>query len=403
MKAAYDNPSAPAHMMSFLACTTTVSKFKYESNQISDMVLSDSDPKKWILREHTRVKHEILDKYLTPWIYKLGSRSNRLLYIDGFAGRGEYVDEDGVTVDVGSPIIAMRKAQEHKDKVPIFKCKFIENNENNYNNLCRVVNLEKRSCPHPKIETLPGDFETEMIKLLDKYKDKLPPTFCFIDPFGFDAPFTIIKRLMGIPRTEIFFNFMLRDINRFLSSSQHHNALFRLYGNDKWKDYNDESLSPYERERGLVNLYRKQLHEEAEVQYTMPFMVRMPEKRQTAYYLIHATNKFDGFKIMKEIMSKKSSGEVFGYLGPENGQTSLGNFDLTPLRDYLLKACSGQDLAFDEIIYQYYNIEDIIQYVEKDYRNVLKGLEREKIVEIERVTSKPTGKGLSGKDRIIFF
>ena len=365
------------------------------------MVLLDSDPKKWILGEHTRVKHEILNKYLTPWIFKLGSRNKQLLYIDGFAGRGEYLDENGEIVDVGSPIIAMRKAQEHKDKVPNFLCKFIEKNENNYRNLCNLVEREKESCLHPKIEIFSGDFETEMIKLLDKYDDKLPPTFCFIDPFGFDAPFTVIKRLMAIPRTEIFFNFMFRDINRFLSSPKHHNVLFSLYGTDEWKNYSDKSLSPYERESGLVNLYRKQLHDEAEVKFTMPFMVRMPDKRQTAYYLIHATNSFDGFKLMKDIMSKKSSGEIFGYMGPEDGQTSLGNFDLTPLQNNLLRIYTGQTISFKDIIYRSYNIEEIIQFREKDYREVLKGLEKDGIVTIERITSK-TGKGLSGMDNIIF-
>lgn len=242
------------------------------------MVLSDSDPKKWILRDHTRVKHEILNKYLTPWIFKLQSKYKQLLYIDGFAGKGEYIDKEGKVIDVGSPIIAMRKAQEHKDKVPTFLCKFIEKDEMNYHNLCDVVKRERDNSPHPEIEILFGDFETEMIDLLNRHHDKLPPTFCFIDPFGFDAPFKVIKRFMAIPHTEIFFNFMLRDVNRFLSSSKHHKALSNLFGTDKWKEYGDGSLSPYERESGLVNLYRKQLHEDAEVKYSMPFMVRMPEK-----------------------------------------------------------------------------------------------------------------------------
>jgi three-Cys-motif partner protein len=61
-------------------------------------VVSDRDPLKWIYKEHTRVKHELLDKYLGGWIPILGSRNDRLLIFDGFAGRGEY--EDGTP---GSP------------------------------------------------------------------------------------------------------------------------------------------------------------------------------------------------------------------------------------------------------------------------------------------------------------
>lgn len=53
-------------------------------------MVRDNDPQKWIYKEHTRAKHELLEKYLGGWISILGSRHERLLIFDGFAGRGEY-------------------------------------------------------------------------------------------------------------------------------------------------------------------------------------------------------------------------------------------------------------------------------------------------------------------------
>ena len=56
----------------------------------------------WQLEHHTRAKHEILKRYLQAWMVILSQgKFSEILYIDGFAGPGEY--DRG---EVGSPIIA---------------------------------------------------------------------------------------------------------------------------------------------------------------------------------------------------------------------------------------------------------------------------------------------------------
>ena len=44
----------------------------------------------WKLEPHTRAKHEILKRYLQAWIILSQGRFPEILYIDGFAGPGEY-------------------------------------------------------------------------------------------------------------------------------------------------------------------------------------------------------------------------------------------------------------------------------------------------------------------------
>ncbi len=63
----------------------------------------------WSIPPHTRAKHEILRYYLGAWFPILATIQHRLLYIDGFAGPGEY--EGG---EDGSPIIALKVAKDHK-------------------------------------------------------------------------------------------------------------------------------------------------------------------------------------------------------------------------------------------------------------------------------------------------
>src|SRR5712672_2541721 len=60
----------------------------------------------WPLEPHTRAKHEILKRYLQAWMVILSQgRFPEILYIDGFAGPGEYE-----TGEAGSPIIALDTA-----------------------------------------------------------------------------------------------------------------------------------------------------------------------------------------------------------------------------------------------------------------------------------------------------
>ena len=60
----------------------------------------------WPLEPHTRAKHEILKRYLQAWMVILSQgQFPEILYIDGFAGPGEYSGGEA-----GSPIIALDTA-----------------------------------------------------------------------------------------------------------------------------------------------------------------------------------------------------------------------------------------------------------------------------------------------------
>ncbi|TET39643.1 MAG: three-Cys-motif partner protein TcmP, partial [Dehalococcoidia bacterium] len=66
----------------------------------------------WAIEPHTEAKHKILRYYLSAWFPILATTQNRLLYVDGFAGPGEFYKKDGSLVD-GSPIIALKVARDH--------------------------------------------------------------------------------------------------------------------------------------------------------------------------------------------------------------------------------------------------------------------------------------------------
>ncbi|MCD6099866.1 MAG: three-Cys-motif partner protein TcmP [Candidatus Marinimicrobia bacterium] len=377
--------------------------------------MKDSSPEKWVYKEHTRVKHELLRKYLYAWVIKLGKFHRKVIFFDGFAGRGEYIDEKtGEVLTVGSPIIALRLADEllqlceqkgRRSYFDKFICIAIEKGVENFRNLQPVVDREKEDIKFKdKIDILliNDEFANVVSELVEQVGVKIAPSFFFIDPFGFSGvPFEAVKNILSLPRTEIFFTFMSRDINRFLELPQVEKHLDALYPTSEWREI-CRIIDWQERDRRLLNLYIKSLYEEAGVKYVWPFRVCMDEKYQTLYYLIHATNHFDGLKIMKGIMYKQGASGEFAWLGPKESfyrrQQKLFDDTIPSLKKYLLNRFKGETKTFDEILEETYADT---RFVEPQYRQALKELEKEKKIKVERVTSK-TSRGLGGKDKIIF-
>jgi len=369
------------------------------------MSYKDSTPERWEYREHTRVKHILLEKYLSAWMPILGRRNPKICYFDGFAGRGEYTDGT-----LGSPIIALKVADRRAQYFGKLFCFFIEKDDDNFKNLENILEREKSNIKNwEKIEVAKEKDEfAEVIEgifdYLEKEKSILAPSFFFVDPFGFSGiPFRIIEKILSNPKTEVFFTFMVRDISRFIKNQQLRDTFTELFGTEEWESV----IELPNREKALIELYRKQLHEKIGVKYSLCFRVSESERLRTLYYLIHATNNFKGHTIMKEIMSKQSAHGSFAYLGPEDvserSQTRLFDIhDTGQLKKYLLESFKGETLTYDDIqekVCQPWYSEP--PYIDKHFRQALKELENEHKVGVDRVTSK-TDRGLSGKDRIIF-
>jgi three-Cys-motif partner protein len=190
----------------------------------------------WSLDPHTRAKHEILQRYLEAWtaILSLGGFPT-IAYVDGFAGPGVYGGGED-----GSPIIALKAALQHQAKL---KSKvlflFIERAKDRAEKLEQLVSAMD----------LPGNFHTRVVggktfedgfreNLLDFYKRKnqqLPPTFAFIDPFGWTGvPFALVKEILANRSCEVLINFMFEEINRFLEHPDQPENFDTLFGTDEW-------------------------------------------------------------------------------------------------------------------------------------------------------------------------
>ena len=192
----------------------------------------------WTKDQQTQGKHLILRNYLNGWFPILGSSNGRLLFIDGFAGPGEY--DNG---EPGSPLIALdcvrrQKAAGRLKNVEVI-CLFIESDNVSAGHLEKTLAAQS-PIPETRCHVLPGSFDdhmTQVLDYIDQQRAKLAPAFVVIDPFGVKgSPMQLIGRILGNAKSECMISFMYEPIRRFREHPYFRRHLDELFGTGEWRD-----------------------------------------------------------------------------------------------------------------------------------------------------------------------
>ena len=295
------------------------------------------------------------------------------MYVDGFAGPGRYSEGE-----VGSPVIALRVAlEQHAHIRATIRFVFVEKNEERAGVLREIVN-DLDTPPTFQIEVSGGEsFETAFSKVLDAYNNAgrpLPPTFAFVDPFGWSGvPFSIVREIMSHRSCEVLVNFMYEEINRFLGHPDQEENFDTFFGTHEWRE-GVGLAGPQVRNRFLHDLYGRQLRDAAGAKYVRSFEMRN-ERDVVDYYLFYATNSILGLKKMKEAMWKVDERGEFSFSDATdpNQAVLFGNeprFDL--LERQLLAHFGGRDASVEEI--EHFVVAETA-FRETHYKRVLKKLE----------------------------
>ena len=119
--------------------------------------------------------------------------------------------------------------------------------------------------------------------------------------------------------------FILKNfITRFISKSELKDSFNRFFGTNEWEKA--IGLTGRERETFLVNIFKNKIKDVTGAKFVFPYRLCYPDKDQTYYYLIHATNHIDGITLMKEAFASVNNGRV-QYLGKHNNDISLLDLD----------------------------------------------------------------------------
>ena len=307
------------------------------------------------------------------------------MYVDGFAGPGRYSQGED-----GSPVIALRVALNQRAHIRArIRFVFIEKSEERASVLREII--DSLGTPdHFQIEVY-GDesFETAFGRVLDSYEDgRMPPTFAFIDPFGWSGvPFSMVREIMRHRSCEVLVNFMYEEINRFLAHPDQEQNFDEFFGTHEWRE-GIQLAEPRRRNRFLHDLYRRQLQDAAGGRYVRSFEMRN-DRDVVDYYLFYATKSIVGLKKMKEAMWKVDQGGEFRFSDATdpNQAVLFGNepcFDL--LERELLAQFGGRDASIEEI--ERFVLAETA-FRETHYKRVLKQLEGAEPPMIEAIDPPP--------------
>ncbi len=332
----------------------------------------------WDLEPHTKAKHEILKRYMQAWMPIMGmSKFPQIVYIDGFAGPGRYSQGED-----GSPIIALKAALEQKSRITsMVSFLFVEERRERAATLQAI--LDELEIPsHFRTKVFAGEtFEQAIGGLLSRLwveGNRLPPTFAFIDPFGWEGvPFSTVSRILSYPSCEVFVTFMYEEVNRFLSRSGQGQNFDSFFGTDTWKNIvsiSNPKSNPKERNRQLHDLYLGQLHNSAKAKYVRSFEMRN-DKDVTDYYLFYATNSLIGLKKMKEAMWKIDSSGDFKFSDATDPRQSVFFVDepqFGNLQAQIFERFAGKETTIGEI--EEFVIAETA-FRETHYKKILKEME----------------------------
>lgn len=305
----------------------------------------------WPLDDHTRGKHQVLRYYLAAWFPILGSFAGRVVFIDGFAGPGEYAGGEP-----GSPLIALEAFRQHASRLKGATFLFIEREPDRATHLKQL--LAAQSLPENcRIQIATADFERSVTTLLDKMPpgQHLVPAFVMLDPFGVSgAPMSLIRRLLGGGKAEIYVSFMYEFIDRFKSTPEFERPLDELYGTPDWRK--GLTLGGAEKRTFFFDLYATQLRL-AGAKHVLRF--DLYRHGHLVYALFFATKHAKGSDVMKQAMWKVAPFGDFSFHGGRDSQLILGldTVDYTPLRRLLQGRFRGRD---------WLSIDDLMEFVASD-------------------------------------
>ena len=339
-------------------------------------------------------KHLVLKSYLDGWFPILGRWNKRLVFIDGFAGLGEYSNDE-----LGSPLIALECVKQHKQSGRLRDVDvvllFIESDDARASHL--DDRLKKATLPADvTFRILRGRFDDHMENLLDyidEQKRILAPAFVMIDPFGIkDSPMHLIDRTLQNDKSECMISFMYEPIRRFHQQPEFGEPLDELFGTTDWRKCLDIS-EVNEKKQFLHDLFKAQLKNHGAEQVVFFELWRGNRHINTIYF---ASGSPKGCDLMKQAIWKADRSGDYKIRGYISSYNLLFEPTTDPLAAQLLDRF-GHELVPIEEIEAFVMSDETRFHTGQLRRDTLMRLEKEERIKVLRPHDKrgfANGKGI---------
>lgn len=260
-------------------------------------------------REQAYIKHYLLQKYLSSWGFKIGSKWDPLVFIDGFAGPWGTRDADFADASFGIAMNSLRNAVnglERIDRRINAACIFVEREPQPFLKLDAFA--KSHSTSRVKAIALRGRF-SENIPAIEQYVSSLGPNafkFVFLDQKGWAAtPLDILRPFVQTRSCELLFTVMTSFLSRFLDRDGIESSYDSLFGRpDVLQRIRKLPKGTGVREEAIVEEYCSSLRHLCGFQHVSQAVILEPTKERVRYFMVFATNSLHGIEVFKQAESE---------------------------------------------------------------------------------------------------
>lgn len=279
-----------------------------------------------VLEQHSAVKHRIIESYVRDYIITLMKRATipklQLTLVDGFAGGGCYVGENGMLVD-GSPILMMRAVQEARALVNLERVvereisadyEFIDILQDTVDYLRYWINgrTEEGAIAHQEAQRARiehGNFLEKLPCLINRIKHrKMGERAIFVlDQYNYhDLPLQYIRQILqSLNSAEVILTFNIGSMITFLSDRAANRKPLEHVGLDKYIPWQDlKRLKAEEQQTWRRNLQRHiayGIRKETGAPFATLFFVKPFGHNTWDYWLIHLSKHYKAHEVMKDL------------------------------------------------------------------------------------------------------
>jgi three-Cys-motif partner protein len=273
-------------------------------------------------REHSYVKHVLLEQYLEALIYKTASAYLHIVYVDGFAGPWQNSSEQFDDTSFGIALKALRRAKASW-KAARRDVKM------------SVILIERASAAFQKLQTLPPKFPDLDVKPLKGDFVALIPTilglipkdafaFFLLDPKGWRIPLKAVQPLLARSNSEVVFNFMFEFINRAASIDDPIviAGLDELLPFGDWRHKLLNAQSPDQRKLVLTNAFTECLTTLGSYRHICETTILRPDRDRPLYSLFYGTRHDTGLEVFRDCQVKALDAQAAARATTKVGKTA---------------------------------------------------------------------------------
>lgn len=353
-------------------------------------------------KSNSQIKSEIVSKYFWMWaqVMKSRTKSGKLAYIDLYSGQGIY--EDG---SKSTPILILEKALNEpsisSQLVSYFNdadTKCIEKLKNAVNQIKNIDKLKYK----PVFSNF--DVNEEIEKKFSE--NKFEPTLLFVDPFGYKGlSLGLIKSVLKDWGCDCFFFFNYVRVNAAINNDKFICHTDALFGKGRTMELRKEleNLCAQERELKLIKALKDALGNIGG-KYSCGIRFQKEDEERTGHYLVSVSKNVLAYNFAKTIMQQFRTDVIkeIGWFEYNSKPQMRELWYIDPIKELesvLLKDFKGQTKS----VYQIFTCHNINKpYIESDYKQALKNLERNNKIEADPAQDKRRKNTMGNEVKITF-